>query len=227
MQCFHQGMAAMRRMAGTALVAGAMMAAAVPADAGLPSVSSGHRPGPDALYRPAATAPQLENAAPWAAKPLLISGAAAYRSGEFLYQDFLYDDHGAGGVTDPTDPFNPAVFLFSPKKGTVTYPTDAAFANNAADLVELRVKPLADSTAFRVTVNTLKDPARTGFTIALGTSGVARTWPHGAAVRSPAALFLTVHGSSAELRDAATNTVKAPASTASVDLRRRQYDVRV
>jgi hypothetical protein len=220
-------MAAMRRAAGIALAAGALLASAMPAHAALPTVPSGHRPGPDVLYRPAAVAPQLENASPWSAKPLLVSGAAAYRSGEFLYQDYLYDDHGAAGTPDPTDPFNPAVYLFSPKKGTVTYPTNPVFANNAADLVELRVKPLADATAFRVTVNTLKDPARTGFTIALGSSAVPQTWPHGAAVRSPAALFLTVHGGTAELRDAATNTVKSPASTASVDLRRHQFDVRV
>src|SRR3954471_85574 len=221
------GMAAMRRTLTTVLVAGGVLAGASPAGAGLPKVTSGHRPGPDALYQPAPGAPQLENAGPWAAKPLLVSGAAAYRSGEFVYQDFLHDDHGAAGVPDPTDPFDPAVFLFSPKKGTVTYPTDPVFANNAADLVELRVRPLADATAFRVTVNTLKDPASTGFTIALGSSAVARTWPHGAAVRSPAALFLTVHGTTAELRDAATNTVKSPAPSARVDLRRRQFDVRI
>jgi len=31
----------------------------------------------------------------WKARPILISGASAYRKGEFLYQDYLYDDHGA------------------------------------------------------------------------------------------------------------------------------------
>ncbi|MFL5868034.1 MAG: glucodextranase DOMON-like domain-containing protein, partial [Thermoleophilaceae bacterium] len=209
------------------LATGVLMAASTPASARLPEVRSGHRPGPDVLYRGPARAPQLENASPWTAQPILVSGAAAYSSGEYLYQDHLYDDHGAAGTPDPTDPFNAAVFAFSPKKGTVTYPTDPVFANNAADLVELRVKPLADSTAFRVTLNTLKDPARTAFTIALGSSSTTRTWPHGAGVRSPAALFLTVHGTTAELRDAGTNAVKAPAPTATVDLRRRQFDVRV
>ena len=101
------------------------------------------------------------------------------------------------------------------------------YAGNAADLVELRVKPVSGATAFRVTVNSLKDAARTGFTIALGTSGVPRTWPHSAGVSSPAALFLTVHGTTAELRDAATNAIKTPSPTATVDLRRRQFDVRV
>jgi hypothetical protein len=217
----------MRRMAAIVMVGGLLVAAPASAMAGLPSVSSGHRPGPKVLYERPPRAPQLENASPWSAKPILVSGAAAYRAGEFLYQDFIYDDRGAAGVGDPGDPFNPAVFLFSPKKGTVTYPTDPVFANNAADLVELRVKPLPDATAFRVTVNTLKDPSRTAFTIALGSSGVARTWPHGAGVRSPAALFLTVHGTTAELRDAATNALKSPSPTATVNLTRRQFDVRV
>src|SRR5439155_1271585 len=111
--------------------------------------------------------------------------------------------------------------------GTATYPADPAFANNGADLVELRVKPLAGATAIRVTLNTLKAPERTAFTVALGSSATPRSWPHGAGVRSPAALFLTVHGTSAELRDAASGGVKTPAPSASVDLRRRQFDVRI
>ena len=52
--------------------------------------------------------------------------------------------------------------LFSKPNGTYTYPTDAAYANNAADFVELRVRPLASATAFRVTLNTLKDPSLRG-----------------------------------------------------------------
>jgi hypothetical protein len=71
--------------------------------ASLPTVTSGHRPGPDALYDPAPAAPQLQNVAPWTAPPILVSGARAYRHGEFLYQDYLYDDHGALGVHDLAD----------------------------------------------------------------------------------------------------------------------------
>ncbi|MCW3016740.1 MAG: putative penicillin acylase [Solirubrobacterales bacterium] len=193
----------------------------------LPSVSSGHRPGPDVLYAPVPDAPQLQNVAPWHAPPILVSGASAYRDGEFLYQDFLQDDRGAGGVPDPSDPHDLRAFLFSPKSGTLTYPTDPVFANNAADLVELRVRPLVHATAFRVTVNTLKDATRTAFTIAIGSSETARAWPHAAGVRSPAELFLTVHGSSAELVRADTGAPVTPVPTATVDAVRRQFDVRV
>ena len=53
----------------------------------------GQRPGPSILYKRPKLAPQLTNAAAgvWKAPPILISGASAYRDGEFLYQDFLYD----------------------------------------------------------------------------------------------------------------------------------------
>src|SRR4051794_5401882 len=204
-----------------------LLIAAAPAWAagGLPSVASGHRPGPDALYEPPPDAPQLQNAAPFGAAPILVSGAQSYRDGEWLYQDFLYDDHGAVGSKDNNAPIGPSGFLFSPTAGTYTYPTNPVYANNAADLVELRVKPLGDATAFRVTLNTLQDAARTAFTIALADSSAAAAWPHGAGISSPAALFLTEHGGTAELLDAASGHAKTPAPTASVDMTRRQITV--
>ncbi len=212
-------LAALATAVGTA-AAGAPAAA----PSGLPRVASGHRPGPDALYASAPRAPQLENTGPWKAAPLLVSGATAYRSGEFLYQDFLLDDHGATGVHDPDDPYGPSAHLYSPPAGTYTYPTDPVYAHNAADLVELRVKALPTATAFRITLDTLQDAARTGATIALG-DGPAAAWPHGAGVSSPSALFLTWHGGTAELLDAAGGVV-GPVTSA-VDLTRRQVELRV
>lgn len=95
------------------------VAAAAPAP-----FSHAPRPGPAILYAPPPRAPQLENApgSPWHARPILISGASAYREGEFLYQDFLFDDRGAGS--------------------TLTYPADSRYAGNAADLVEFRAAAL-------------------------------------------------------------------------------------
>ncbi|MDQ1695948.1 MAG: hypothetical protein QOJ03_1301 [Frankiaceae bacterium] len=194
---------------------------------GLPSVGSGHRPGPDILYAKPPRAPQLENTGVWHAKPILVSGAEAYRSGEWLYQDFLFDDHGATAAKDPNDPYGVSGHLYSPAGGTFTYPTAKVYANNAADLVELRVKPLARATAFRVTLDTLKDPARTAFTIALGNAAGSATWPHGAGVSSPASVFLTWHGSSAELVKAGTSAVLKPAPRVHVYRTRRQVQVLV
>ena len=193
---------------------------------GVPSVVTGHRPGPDALHLPPPRAPQLENTGPWQADPLLISGAHAYRDGEWLYQDFLFDDHGATGVPDPEDPYGVSTNLYSPSAGTFTYPTAEAYRHNAADLVELRITRLADATALRVTLNTLVDPALTAVTIAIGDTG-SHDWPHGAGASSSAEVFLTTHGGTAELLDAATGEAISPSPTVTVDLERRQLDLRI
>jgi hypothetical protein len=216
------------------------LAAVVAALCALPSSASayslytgaGPRPGPDILYAPAVDAPQLQNTGVWKAPPILVSGATAYRSGEFLYQDFLYEDHGAQQQFDPGDP-RAAGNLFSKPAGTYTYPTDPAYANNAADLVELRVRPLADATEFRLTLNTMKDPSLIAASIAIGgTPGVALPFPHGANVKAPADMFLTVHpddsGSlTADLVAPTGTAVAGPAPSVTVDRDRRQMEVRV
>jgi hypothetical protein len=165
------------------------------------------RPGPDILYAEPARAPPLTNAGVWAAKPILISGASAYRRGEFLYQDFLYDDLGAAA--------------------RYTYPTDPAYARNAADLVELRIRPLHTATAIRLTYNTLIRSQLTATTVALGSSPKALPVPHGANARMPAQAFVTVHGSDADVVDAATGAELKVAPRVRVSLRRRQVEVRV
>lgn len=185
------------------------------------------RPGPELLYKPVSVAPQLTNTGPWQAEPILVSGASAYRCGEFLYQDWLFDDRGAAGVPDLEDPFSSTANLFSPKAGTLTYPTDPVYANNAADLLEFRVKPGGGTTHFRVTFNTMKDPELVAFTLALGDSEETREWPHGAGVSSPAEFFLTVSGQQAQLRDAASGELITPAPGVSVDMARRQIQVSV
>jgi hypothetical protein len=207
-------------------------AAPASADAGSLYAGPGPRPGPDLLYAAPATPPQLQNTGIWQAPPILVSGASAYRNGEFLYQDFIYDDHGAAEARDSADPRFPGN-LFSQPNGTYTYPTGPAYANNAADLVEFRVKPLSDATAFRITLNTMKDPSLVAVSIAIGgTPGVSLPFPDGANVSAPADLFLTIHPSGpsmvGDLVHSATGTpVAGPAPTVTVDTFRRQIDVRV
>jgi hypothetical protein len=192
------------------------------------------RPGPDILYERPALAPQLTNAKPWRAAPILVSGATAYRRGEFLYQDYLYDDHGAHETADPTDPQAQQLGdLFSMPNGTYTYPTGPGYSSDAADLVEFRVKPLARSTAFRITLNTLENPQLIAFSIAIGgTPGHAIPFPDGANVSAPAKLFLTVHPQSghlvADLQRAGSNQrLSGPEPRVSVDRTRRQIEVDV
>lgn len=187
----------------------------------------GPRPGPDLLYAPPPAAPQLENTGIWRAAPILVSGASAYRRGEFLYQDYLYDDRGAGGsVPDPGDP-RVSAETFSQANGTYRYPTDPVYAGNAADIVELRVKPQPTFTAFRVTLNSLLDAGRVAFSIAIGDSATPRPFPFGANVSAPAQYFLTVHGGAAVLTRASDGAVVSPAPTVTVDMTRRQFEVRV
>ena len=185
------------------------------------------RPGPSVLYEPPPRAPQLENTGIWQAPPILISGASAYRCGEFIYQDWLYDDRGAAATPDPTDPHDSTGYLFSPKAGSLTYPSDPVFASNAADLVELRVKALEQATAFRVTLNTLLDPAVVAFTIALGDGGELVDWPYSANVTTPARWFLSVTGEQVERLDADNGLAPMPGVQLSLDLLRRQYTITV
>jgi hypothetical protein len=214
------------------LTGGAPVAHAVSARQSSLYTGPGPAPGPAILYQAPAVAPQLTNAAPWQAPPILVSGATAYRAGEFLYQDFLYDDHGAHELPDPNDPRSQGD-TFSKPDGTYTYPTGPGYANNAADLVEFRVKPVAGATAFRITLNTLQNPSLVAFSIAIGgTPGTVHPFPDGANVTAPADLFLTVHPSGSTLvanlvRASDGSPVSGPAPTVGVDLGRRQIEVDV
>jgi pimeloyl-ACP methyl ester carboxylesterase len=218
------------------LAAGAAQAARV--SPSLPAKEgSAPRPGPEVLYEPLAQAPQLENAkgSGWHAPPILVSGASAYRKGEFVYQGYVYDDHGAKEVIDPTNPMispggdSSGGDTFSEPDGTYTYPTGSGYDENAANLVELRVRPKAKTTAFRITLNTLENPDLVATAIAIGgTPGETHPFPFGANVSAPSQYFLTVHGTTATLTDAATGAeVPGPAPTVGVDLQRRQITVEV
>ena len=156
-----------------------------------PAEGKGPRPGPSILYAPLATAPQLENAkgSPWKAAPIMVSGASAYRKGEYLYQGYIYDDHGPKEVLDPTNPMispggdSSGGDTFSEPDGTYTYPTGPGYDENAANLVELRVKPRPKATAFRITLNTLENPALVATAIAIGgEEEVTHPFPFGANV---------------------------------------------
>lgn len=215
-------MHARRALSAAAMAAGLLGIAAAPAAGAAHAQTTPDvwLPGPPILYQAPATAPQLTNVAPWNAAPLLVSGAHGYEQGEFVYQDFLYDDSGANGnLPDPNDR-RPASDAFSLRTGTYSYPSDPRYQGNAADLVELRVKPLAGSTAFRITLTELSDPSLVAATIGIGTPASApKQAPYVANVAMPADHFLTVHGGSADLDGTAVPV--------SFDTNRAQIDVRV
>jgi hypothetical protein len=235
----------MRRFAALGVTGSLALVAMVGVpDAGLAASSSlparegtAPRPGPAALYEHPARAPQLENerGSVWHAPSILVSGASAYRQGEFVYQGYVYDDHGAKLVTDPSNPMHSpggdssGGDLFSAPNGTYDYPSGPGYDENAANLIELRAKPLPTATAFRITLNTLENPELVATAIAIGgTPGETHPFPFGANVSAPARYFLTIHGTTAVLTDALTGKeVPGPAPSVSVDPVRRQITVLV
>lgn len=145
-----------------------------------PDYDGSPRPGPALLYEPLPEAPpQLENTDGWEADPLMVSGTDAYVDGEYLYQDFIYDDAGANTGSGSLPPHAPmtsdATPVFVPPEGqehapieeipagtgggwvgNVRYPTDeAVYRHNAADLLEFRTRKVRDGIAYRVTLNTM------------------------------------------------------------------------
>ncbi len=183
--------------------------APVPASA-TPNSAFWAQPGPAILHAPPPRAPQLENVpgSDWHAAPILVSGASAYRTGEFLYQDYLFDDRGAGS--------------------TYTYPTDPRYAGDAADLVEFRLRTERSGLLIRLTYNAMIDPKLVASTIALGNSAAPRPLPFDAGAREPAQAFVTVHGSTVAVTNAATGQpVFAPGAWARVDPTRRQVTISV
>jgi Prolyl oligopeptidase family/C-terminal binding-module, SLH-like, of glucodextranase len=192
-----------------AALIGSLVALGAVASAASAEATPPPKPGPAILYAAAPRAPQLENGrgGHWHASPILVSGTSAYRAGEFLYQDYLFDDRGAGG--------------------TYTYPTDPRYAQDAADLVEFRLKPRGAGLLMRLTFNAMTDPTLVASTIALGgTPGTSFPLPFNAGAQEPAQTFVTVHGTTIVVTDAATGqTLNTPDANATVDIKRRQIQL--
>jgi hypothetical protein len=206
-----------------------LVAAPSAAASSLPTVGSGKLPGPPLLYAKAPRVPQLENHAPFRARPLLVSGTDAYRGGEYLYQDYLFDDHGAdtGANVSP-----PGVSGFSPASGDLLYPPRARYANNAADLVELRIKPTVKAIVYRVTLGAVlsDDASVVGIGINTDRSGGAPVaWPGGAGLSSPGLdRFITAWGTGGRITSLPGGAAQAlPAGAVTISKRTNQMTIRV
>ena len=178
------------------------------ASGSLPSVTQGPRPGPEILYAPPAGSPLLENGPRWEADPLMVSGAAAYRAGEFVYQDYLYEGFGANTTDEPmaSPETAPPTPVFGGMTGDVVYPADGErYGYNAADLVELRIDADGGSIAYRFTLNTLLVPDSTAVAVGIDTDGGEEEtdWGHGLGSLGPLDLehVLYTDGASASLDD--------------------------
>jgi poly(3-hydroxybutyrate) depolymerase len=195
------------------------------------------RPGPDALYGENPTPPQLENGDGWAADPLLVSGAEAYVDGEYLYQDYVYDDHGADTRSLLSLAPSGAEGIWGPfaqPTGDLHYPNDAErFGYNAADLLEFRARPTEEGeVAYRITLNTMLEPDAAAVAIGIDTTAGEVTaeseshrtdWGYGLGdLGAPADHVLVTWGTGAELDGRPLDDDRV-----SVDTERNQIEVRV
>ena len=177
------------------------------------------RPGPDALYGDTPTPPQLENGFGWSADPLLIAGSGAYVDGEYLYQDFVYDDHGADTRSwvsgSPTNASSPGGVLSQPT-GDYHYPNDPdRYGYNAADLLEFRARPTDEGVAYRVTLNTTLEPDAAAVAIGIDTAADRRTdWATASANSAPPSTTASSPGAPAPNSTAPNSTTTASPSTA-------------
>ena len=181
-------------------------------------------PGPDVLYEDPVTAPQFENGQGWKADPLLVSGAEAYDHGEYLYQDWVYDDYGANlDDTDATPPEPPTSTSLDDPVGDVVYPTDDdVYRDNAADILEFRCRPIGDGVAYRLTLNTMVEPDATVVAVGIDTGGGGRTdWGHGLGELGAAVDHVLVIWGTGAVLDGGDGAV----TDLSVDERRNQIEV--
>jgi hypothetical protein len=195
---------------------------------GSDSARSEPRIGPESLHGSNPTPPQLENGDGWSADPLLVSGCDAYVDGEYLYQDYVYDDHGADtrSVLDQPPDGHTLGGFYSRATGDYRYPTDPdTYAFNAADLLEFRARPSENGVTYRITLNTMVDPEAAAVAIGIDTGdGDGRTdWGYGLGELGASVDHrLVTWGTGAEFDGEPLDSDRV-----SVDVRRNQIEVEV
>jgi hypothetical protein len=199
-----------------------------PALASLPQVASGHRPGPDLLYAPPPENVQVQSHDPAFRAPFtFVSASERYTAGEWQYEDTLNDDRGPdldGGGDAGT----------GPAQGDLVYPTDVArYANNASDLVEVRVTKTRHDALVRFTFLTMRRADDAIASLVLDTDSSTST---GAAVlpRDPGAvtfpgadLVVTTWGTGAEVSALTAGPTVTTPVTARADVAAAQLTVRI
>lgn len=191
----------------------------------LPGPSIGPRPGPDILYEPLATAPHLTNSGGWQAVPIMVSGAEAYRDGEYLYQDYIYDSYGANTTAGPLPPDpvpNASDVTFGGQTGDVVYPTnEARYGHDAADLLEFRARLVPGGIRYRVTLNTMLDPNAAAVAVGIDRAAGGRDdWGYGIGSLGSLGLedVVVASGDGAHSTDVPGLTATADAATNQIDI---------
>ena len=93
---------------------------------------------------------------PWSGRAPLVAGTSRYDRGEWIYNDFVFDDYGA----DTGSWGQPNVVSLAGTSGDARYPVGDEFAGNAADIVEVRARPAKGRSGdleVRVSLQTILD----------------------------------------------------------------------
>lgn len=175
----------------------------------------------------------------WKGEAAMISNQGLYRSNEFIYQDYIYDDHGAntdgidhtdapfGGGPNPQDPADPRLGSSGGQirhAGDFFYASDSdGYYHNVADLIEFRVAETDGAVHYLFRLGALDAPDSAAIGMCVDTDQRAETglvtWPFDAGLSQALGCdqFYTVFGTGAAVTDA---------SGASTDLRELGGDVR-
>jgi hypothetical protein len=185
-------------------------------------------------------APAGAQAYNWTAQPAWMANTGVYRQHELVYQDYLYDDHGANtdgldrmdapfGIagpttTDPTDPrLSPAPVINW--AGDFTYGSaDGTHVDDVADLTEFRVAADANSVHYRIRLGDMTAPDSSVVAMCVdedhdSSTGV-QTWPDGAGLVESLGCdhLYTIYGTGADVTTTAgTKSITALGGSVSAD----------
>jgi hypothetical protein len=141
----------------------------------------------------------------WQGAPTNIAGRTTTDFGEYIYTDWLYDDHGPDLDGTPSQPVFRA--QLAPVRGDYTYPENARrYGYNAADLREVRLAADRRKLHVLIALETMKVANAAVVQVALDTDASNKTsapggrWPDGPGITTKGPEhFITTSGNSAHL----------------------------
>ena len=158
----------------------------------------------------------------WKAEPAMISNVGVYRGHEFIFQDYIHDDHGANadgidhldlpfGAAGP-DPNDPTNLRLSPAPqtnwaGDFMYAAPGNHMDDVADLIEFRVAADATDVHYRIRLADMTAPDSSVVGICVDEDGRTdtgiQTWPFNAGLTEALGCdhFYTVYGTGAMVTD--------------------------
>lgn len=148
--------------------------------------------------------------ADWPGTSTMLGGTTQYSGGELIYQDHLFDDLGAD-----TGARSKQHGTVAAPKGDFRYPTDTdRYADNAADLLDLRLTADTSDLWVLARLNTLRVADTTVVAVALDTDNDPATgggaWPFDAGLSVPGAdVVITLWGAGGSLTDLPDGTTVA------------------